>query len=62
LNTLHRMARRAHDSIAPVLRMLRKAYPWAMAAWAVRNKWANDPMHPDLPAKVIEERQLRPWG
>lgn len=49
----------AHE-IEPTLRLMHNGLGWMFAAWAKRELWEKDPMHPDLPGLVIRERELRP--
>ena len=46
--------------IEPTLRLMHNGVGWMLAAWAKRELWRKDPMHPDLPGLVIRERELRP--
>jgi hypothetical protein len=46
--------------IEPTLHLMHNGVGWMLAAWAKRELWEKDPMHPDLPALVIKERELRP--
>ncbi len=46
--------------IEPTLHLMHNGVGWMLAAWAKRELWRKDPMHPDLPELVIRERELRP--
>ncbi len=46
--------------IGPTLRLMSNGIEWMYVAWAKRDLWKKDPMHPDIPGLVIKERELRP--
>lgn len=49
-------------SVAPVVGPLRKAWPWAMAAWALHDlRRQGRHLDPALPRLIVRERELRPW-